>query len=342
MSKQYSSLFTGAAPARLTQQNVVQQPYNPQPASINPQAGAAPGGKSTYSGLPTTNTGGQVESWNDTRAANAAAAEATRKAGLQSEFDSQKNSLMGTFNDRLGAENRGMRSSVLDYLDTQRQGQKNIDNAGRDNAYARQSGMDGIMGMVGRGIKQGGMMLQSRNASDSSAAGEIAKAYAELGQREASTIGQQYEQGQSQIAQDQELLGIKANKFNRDYEDEKTNVTNDIVTKVMDQLSSIDARIADADLPGRIALDQEKTRITSQAIASLSQYDSQLRTDRAKIQPATRDEQNRQAAEMATEGADLGANAFDYQTEAPARFQGTGPFSSGLPIFTRPRGDRER
>jgi len=252
-------------------------------------------------------------------------------------FDAQKQGIFGSAGDATDAASRGYNSSILDFLEQYRTGQGRIDQSGVNNELARRQGNTSILDMVGRGVRSGGVTLANRNASDSSAAGAIARAYGELGNREMRHIGNQYELGNRDLATQQEELVGQGNTFSRKYEEGKLETANLIATEARNKLGELDARMLAADMPGRIALEQEKQRIKSEAIAKLSQYDQLLSTERGNIKATDTGERQRQAAELQNRGTDLGDKAFDFTDQAPAQYQNTGDFASDLPIFTAQR-----
>lgn len=260
---------------------------------------------------------------------------------LISGFDTQKGNIISSADEAIGSSANQTRSSVLDFLDQYRGGQAKIDLAGTRNELAKRQGVAGVKGMVGRGIRSGGVTLANKNASDSSAAGAIARAYADIGGREMRNVGNQYEQQNQEIGLQQQDLERQANTFGRHLEENKTNIVNNIVSDVRSKFAALDAEMAQADLPGRIAIEQEKEAVRGRALAQLSQFDAMLRDERAKIRPADADARRARASEMETAGYDLGADAFNFTEQTPMQSQGTGPFASDLPIFTRPRSRQE-
>lgn len=301
-----------------------EQGASPLTTTLQPYQGATPQPMQNYSG----SSGGD---------GGAAAAAAQKQANLLSGFMGQKDNTINTANEAITNSANTTRSSVLDFIGGYKQGQDKINLAGTKNELAKKQGMAGVQGMVGRGIRSGGVTLANKNASDSSAAGAIARAYADIGGREMRGIGQQYESNNQDIALEQQGLYGQADTFGRKLEENKTSIVNNIVSQVRNSLAELDARMTQEDLPGRIAIEQEKEAVRSRALSSLSEFDAMLRNERAKYNPTSVDERRRQAAEMENAGTSLGADAFSYSESTPAQFQGTGPFASELPIFTRPR-----
>jgi len=176
-------------------------------------------------------------------------------------FNTQKQGVFDTANEAIGATGRNLNSSILDFLDQYKQGQNAVNEKAITADQAKMQGSRDITSMVGRGIRSAGTMLANKNASDSSAGEGIARAYGDIGQREMSKVGGQYADAQRGIVSDQTALQNSAAQFNRHYGEDKTNAIESIVTSARNSLAALDAQIADASLPDRIAIEQEKERI---------------------------------------------------------------------------------
>jgi hypothetical protein len=98
--------------------------------------------------------------------------------------------------------------------------------------------------------------------------------------------------------------------------------------------------MVEADVPTRVAIEQQKEAIKAEALGILSQYDQQLAQGAAGVAPTSSDERRRTAAGLATAGV-AADNPFDFTTEAPTQFAGTGPFASDLPLFMMNRRRQE-
>lgn len=248
-------------------------------------------------------------------------------------FDSQKQNIYGTAREAAGASGTQFKGSILDFVDSLRSAQSGIDNRGVNNELARRQGSQGVMGMVGRGINSAGVMLNNKNAGDSSASGAIARAYGDIGRREMSNVNNQYEMGNREIGLAQQDLESQRASGMRRLEDSKLGIVNNIVADARNSLAALDAAMLDADLPTRIQIEQEKEAIKSQVLGELSQYDTMLREQAGGVTAMGQDARRAEATRLASLGT-APENSFQYDTEAPAEFQDTGPFSGNLPLFT--------
>jgi hypothetical protein len=253
---------------------------------------------------------------------------------LQSGFANQKNNIFGSALDAARASGGELRGSILDFVDSLRSGQQQIDQAGVNNELARRQGQQGVMGMVGRGIQSGGIQLANKNAVDSSAAEGIARAYGDIGRRQLSSVGQQYELGNRDVESQQANLDQQRNSFvDRKYGESKDRVVNNIVEQARNSLAALDASMLSASLPDRIAIEQEKNNIRNQVVGELAQYDQFLRDQVGSVHGMDQGARRAEAARLATAGV-APEESFDYTDEVPMEFQETGPFASELPIFT--------
>src|SRR6266536_776675 len=249
-------------------------------------------------------------------------------------INAQKQGLFGSIGDAVGNAGSQYKSSILDYLDSLRAGQRSIDSQAVQNELAKTQGTKNILGMVGRGIRSGGVQLANRNAGDSSASQALADAYGTLGREQLSNVGNQYAQGQNAINEQQMGFADQQAQGLRHLDESKTNVINNIVSSARTQLANLDASIAGMALPDRINVEAEKEKIRQQAVNALQQYDSQLSQGVAGIGPSSQEARAGQANQLALAGT-APTNAFNFSAEAPAQFQ-NGPFPSSLPLFLAP------
>lgn len=282
-------------------------------------------GPMTMSDGSTPNADGQYSTY----AQQQAAANAQLRAG----FANQKSNIYGSANDAATALQGGYNQSIQDTIHNLTVGQQGIDRKNVQNESSRIQGGRDIMSMVGQGIKSGGVTLANKNAGQSSAAQAIADAYSQLGQQQMSTVGNQYSSnaGDIAVAQDEQnyQVGQAPGKF---HEGLMQNV-NAIVSAARDKFAQLDASMADASLPDRIAIEQEKESVRQQVLGHLQQYDAQLSQGVSGIKAADRNTNVSNAnSQLAAGQAD--PNLFKYTTEAPTSFQNTGPAASELPIYT--------
>lgn len=260
---------------------------------------------------------------------------------LVSGFNAQKGNIYGTANEAAANAGIGLNSSILDLLTALKTGQSKIDSQAVQNELAKKQGTAGVLGMVGRGIKSGGVTLANKNASNSSASEALAKAYGDIGRRQLSSVGNQYAQGQDAVASAQADFETQRAGQVRHIGENKAQVVNNIVADARDKLAALDGQIAGANLPNRINIEQEKEAIRQAALQQLQQYDQVLSQGVAGINATSTDARRGKAAELANAGT-APENAFDYTTQTPVQFQDTGPFASGLPIFTSNRARRQQ
>lgn len=263
-------------------------------------------------------------------------AAAQRAAARQGVFD-ERQGYLDSAGGQIDSYGRRYGNSITNYLNDWRAGQGKIDTMGAKNELAKMQGVSGIQGMVGRGIKSTGVMLGNKNAGDSSAAGALSSAYGELGQRQMANVGNQYELGAMDINNEQQAFDSSRARQKTELDLDKQDFVTNLVNETQRTMAGLNARLVDASLPDRIAIDQEKAAIQNRANAALQQFDQQLASGYGGIQASSRDQRMAQANDLRSKGTDLGAGAFDFTQEAPMNFQGSAPSGGNLPLFTLPR-----
>lgn len=263
----------------------------------------------------------------------------SRYNGLVSAFGTQHQNLLNGA-DQAG-QNAGLsyKNSILDLVNQLQQGQNALNNRGIQAALAKQQGSTAARAAVGRGIQSGASTLANRNAGDSSAAQAIANAYSDIGRRQLSQVGNQFAQAQFGIGQDQQALNNQQSLGQGRLADSKVQMINNIVSDAQNQLAALDAAMANASLPDRINIEQEKNGIRQKATDQLQQFDSLLGQGLSNVHPMDQQATLAQANQLATAGT-APEQAFNFTAAGPAQFAGSGPFDSNLPLFSLRGGRR--
>lgn len=241
-----------------------------------------------------------------------------------------------SISDAINSGASGYKGSILDYLDSRRGQQNTINSDAVQNELARQTGMQGILDMVGNGVRSTGTVLANKNAGSSSAGDAIARAYGTLGRQQASGVGNQFAQGQNKVNTEQSNLSLADTSQQRHSSEDKTNTINTIVNNARSQLASLNQAASYASIPNRVDIESKIAQVKQQAMAALSSYDSSLTQGISGQTPLDSNGVRAQATSLATAGT-APSQPFNYTSEAPAQFQGTGQFASSLPIFIAPK-----
>lgn len=258
---------------------------------------------------------------------------------MQDGFGAQKDVIFGTSRDAANTAGRGIRGGIMDFIESLKAGQMQIDERGIGNELARKQGSAGVMGMVGRGINSGGVMLANKNATSSSATEALARAYGDIGRREMSKVGNQYEMGQREVGMMQDNLGIQRASGIRKIDDGINDSIDGIVANATSSLAQLDSAMLNASMPERIQIEQEKQNIKNEIMGILRQHDGMLSQGVAGVAPKSADAMRAEAFNLSNAGV-ASPNQFNFTDQVPAQFQNTGPFPTQLPIFTRPRDER--
>lgn len=259
---------------------------------------------------------------------------------LVNQFNTQKSGVFGSANEAGDAYGSEYKRGIDNWLTNTRYGQEDLNNKGAKNELAKQQGVQGIVGMVGRGIKSAGVMLAGKNAGNSSAAQALASAYGDQGRRQMASVGNQYEMANQDLQTEQNRFTDTTNLGYNELIGKKNDFINNTVLDARNKLAQLDAWSRDKSLPQRIQAEQEKETVRNSLIQKLQGYDNELTQGKQGINPFSMDQRREKAQTMGQAGQSLGADAFNYTTEVPGQFQGTGDYASTLPLFTY-RGKRQ-
>lgn len=261
------------------------------------------------------------------RAAAAAAAQA------RNDYNNLRNNTFSSITDLINGDASQYKSGLLDWADTYKQKQNAINSDAVKNELTKVQGTRDVLDMVGTGVRSSGVTLNNNNASNSSAADGFARAYSQIGQKELGKVGNGYEMGKNDIATAQSDLGLMDAQQRRHAQEGKDATINSIVGAAADKLGALNQSAAYASLPDRVDVEAQKAAIRNQALAALVQYDSIL-NDAVNNNPVSSKNDNySKALSQANAGLSDGA-ALQLNSSVPQQLQGTGPFSSSLPLFT--------
>lgn len=300
----------------------------------NIEQGVASGGLTQLNDnlQPSGNTLSAQQSAQRAEAARVAAQQAADRA----RFGEQRQGIHTSAGEAASAYGSRYNTGILDFVDQLTGGQRAIDEGGVQNELARRQGAQGVLGMVGRGIRSGNTILSNKNSADSSAAERVANAYGQIGRGELSNVGNQYELGNRQLGLQQEDLERQRAGGVRRLTDDKNQAVNSIVLDARDRFAQLDAAMQNASLPDRIAIEQEKEQVRQTVLSQLQQFDQMLTERTGGVKPRDVDYRRSEAARLAGLGQ-APEDAFNFSTEVPAQFAGSGPFSTEVPLFTLPR-----
>lgn len=303
------------------------------------------GGDWQYRQTPTTNVGntvydqyGEPVSTGNTLGSNSyaqqqAAAQAAAQNAARDSFNTGRDNVFSGAQNRAGSFVRNQGNNILNFIDSLRSGQQGIDQSRISATQGKQQGTAGILDMVGRGIRSGGTMLANRNATDSSAAGAIARAYGDLGQRNQANVNNQYNQDIQQIDVQQQALGTQRASAKRGFDIDRQNEVDAIVASAQADFAALNDAASEAGILERIQIEQEKENIRSQTLAKLAELDSQV-SQVDSVNPLDQ-EQVRAQANQRYQAGTAGGNQYSYETSQPANFRGAQ--LGQLPIYSSRR-----
>lgn len=253
-------------------------------------------------------------------------------------YNTQLQTLESTAGDVATNYGQNTNLGVKQYLQDLALGQSAIDNKAINNELALRQGREGVNGMVGRGIRSGGVLLANKNASDSSAAGALARAYGDIGRRQLSSVGNQYELQNRNIASDQNAFNVKKGQKFESYQQDKTNQINSIVLDARNKLAALEASMVGDKLTPNFNVEAEKEKIRQDALNKLSFLDQQFSRINTEVNPLDAAARRTQATQLASAGQ-APSDSFTFTDQVPAQFQGSG-LPSELPLFSVPRSSK--
>lgn len=260
---------------------------------------------------------------------------AQQQQSLLDQLGGRLNNIYGSSTETARQAGLGLDTTIKQYGLSTRQAQDAINQKGIQNEASKRAGSADILAMVGRGIRSGGVTLANKNASNSSAAEAIARAYGDIGQREQSKVNNQYALAGEDINSQQKALTEQENLYrNTTYANSKEQIIGGIVQSAQSQLAELDNALRGASLPDRVAIEGEKNKVRDLARGELAKYDSLLAQELASAHANSQDENRAKATELSQLGQ-APAGQFQYNTETPIQFQGQqGPAGGNLPLFT--------
>jgi len=263
-----------------------------------------------------------------------AAAQAAQQQAARNSFNSGKTNIYDSASSAATGFVGSQRNNILDFIEGLTSSQQGIDRGRVKAQLGKDRASQGIMGMVGRGIKSGGTMLANRNAGDSSAAGAIAKAYGDLGNRQQSDVNNQFgmENEDFNVAQGQ--LGQQRASGLRRFATDSSNTVNSIVDQARQSFAALNDQAAGAGIEDRIAIEQEKEAIRQSTLAQIAELD-QLASGANNVQAMGGDAVRSEAGRLNKLGQGEGSQ-YNFTSQAPAQMQ-NGVQLGQLPIYSNRR-----
>jgi hypothetical protein len=248
---------------------------------------------------------------------------------IQDSLNATRQSIYGT----IGTTATQFGSSIQDQLDQLKTQQEQIDQQRVQNELSRMQGRQGVLDMVGNGIRSGAITLDNANASNSSAADALARAYGLQGRQQVAGVNEQYAQGQNEAQTQQDVLNQNETTFGRHVGENKQSTVNNIVNQALSDLGNLNREASYYGIQAPVDLQTERNDIIARATDALSKYDNTFSQGYAQEQPATTTQNEQKAGQLLAAGT-APQNAYNYTTVAPGSLSGTGPFAASLPIFT--------
>lgn len=260
---------------------------------------------------------------------------------LNSDFQASKGSAYSSITDLVNNGAANYEQSIGAWGQNLKKGQTALDDQQVDIELGRGQGGANVLDMIGTGVRSGGVQLANMNAGTSSAGEALAQAWGTTGNKAMGQVNNKYFQDTTRLNQDQDRFLEDMDYSGKQITDSKVTVVNDIVSRAAASLSDLNAKAASASLEDRIGIEAEKNRIRNETMAKLNQYDGQFAESKGKFKKMDNSVAKGKAKSLQTTGLGGDMNPFDFTTQVPQAAQGTGPFASELPIFTKKRLDEK-
>lgn len=224
---------------------------------------------------------------------------------------------------------QGQGDSLINSLNV---GQKGINTARENVELNRLNGMRDILSFVRNGLQSAGSRLAANNAVDSSGAEAFNRVYSAAGNDRARGIGNQAFLQNREINSKQEALDLQKSQGQTDFTRKRDELVAGITTQIRNQLMALDQQAAGLDLPGRIAVDQEKQALVNAGVERLNQVDQWMRSAVGGINPADQQTIANNAAQLQNAGTQM-VNPFSLNLPiGPTSMTPNGPSLTQLPI----------
>lgn len=265
-------------------------------------------------------------------------------AGARNNFTNNLNTAIGGITGGANASfqlaNNSMHDSAQDMYDSTLQGQRKINTDRENNALNYMNNVQDIRDYVRYGMQGANTQLANMGAMNSSAAGELARVYSELGQGKMRKAGNEEALKGREIDTAQTNLDMAKAASLRKIENERDNKILTIGEDVKAKLMALDAEGAKLGLAGKVQVEALKQQVIDQGKALLGQTQSWLQNQLGgiKAQDAQTTQNNARQLQMAGQSAGttlgLGESA-GMQTGAPMGLD-------NLPIYLQPKKDDKR
>lgn len=299
-------------------------PVGGAPNNAAPAGGGAPGGTAGASlGGAGYGTGGGTY---DPMAA--------QRTSWLNMFPGAVNNITQSGRDAFGSAGRTLQGGAESLFNTIKTGQHAIDTSRENVELNRLNGVKDILGFVRNGLRQGGARLATMNAGESSATGELGRAYNQLGGERMRGVGNSAFLENRNIDTQQEGLDLQRGQGQTDLHRQRDEAVATIGSQVRQQLSDLDSQGQGLGITGKIAVDQEKQRIIDEGMAQLNGVDGWLQNMLGGVSAEGGDAVRTNAVAL-QQGGTGNITPFDFGTFEGQKLQG--PAIDTLPIYTRSR-----
>lgn len=242
--------------------------------------------------------------------------------------------ILQTGTDTTSGDVTALQSAGRGNFTTLNNGQNDINTSRANNELNRLNGINDITTFVRNGLHSGGAALSGMNASDSSGAEALARAYSTQGNDQAQSVNNQAAIQGHTIDTNQTNLNASKDQALQDFAATRDQYVNQIGSQAQSQLAALDAQGASVGINGQVDINGQKQAIIDKAMAALQGVDDWFKGQVGGIHAATPEETAASASQLQTAGT---ATPNPFSTTLNSGLPGAtlpGPAIDNLPIFT--------
>lgn len=261
--------------------------------------------------------------------------------------NSWKNALSGNINNIVSGGNAGFDVNRLDLqnqankvMDDAQRGQRQLNTARDNQALNYMNNVEDIRNYVRDSLTGANTQLAGMGATNSSAAGEMARIYSEVGQGKLAKAGNADALKQNELNSQQGELDIAKAAALRDLNNSKEKAILTIGQDVQNKLTELDNQGRNLGLNGQVQIEALKQQVVNEGSNKLRRVSDWLNSQLSTVKGQSADTTQANARRMKMEGVDAGAGLGLGQGQGMQVGNNMG--LDNLPIYLRPQKDDKK
>lgn len=258
-----------------------------------------------------------------------------------------KNALGGNINNIVSGGNAGFDINRLDLqnqanrvMDDAQKGQRQLNMARDNQSLNYMNNVEDIRNYVRDSLTGANTQLAGMGATNSSAAGEMARIYSEVGQGKLAKAGNADALKQNELNSQQGELDIAKAAALRDLNNSKEKAILTIGQDVQNKLTELDNQGRNLGLNGQVQIEALKQQVVNEGSNKLREVSDWLNSQLGTVKGQSTEATQANARRMKMEGVDAGAGLGLGQGQGIQTGNGMG--LGNLPIYLRPQKDDKK